>query len=421
MYNKTVLDNGVRIISERVEHLRSVSLGIWVNTGSRDETRAENGVSHFIEHMSFKGTRQRDVLQIAKELDIIGGLSNAFTGKENTCFHGRVLGRHFGRLAEILSDIFLNSTFNSVEMEREREVILQEINMMEDTPDDNLHTLFTELFWDGHPIGWPILGTGETVSAISKETILNYIQKSYVPKEILVVAAGEVDHAQMVSFFKPLFETLPGGGDNRLGRTAPLSRGGFSTHHKALEQVHICLGGEAPSQLDDRRFACAIFNTILGGNMSSRLFQEIREKRGLVYSVYSFLSTYVDAGLLGIYAATEPQNLNLVLQTIQNEIVKLCKGELTDTEVAEAKEHLIGGIYLGSESADNRMMRMAKNEFAFGRLVDYEELVSGLEQVSMDDVVSVACSTFQDREISFAALGPVENDAVDRGLLQYNG
>jgi predicted Zn-dependent peptidase len=345
MYHKTVLDNGVRIISERVEHLRSVSLGIWVNTGSRDETRSENGVSHFIEHMSFKGTCHRDVLQIAKELDVIGGLSNAFTGKENTCFHGRVLGRHFGRLAEILSDIFLNSTFNSVDMEREREVILQEINMMEDTPDDNLHTLFTGLFWEDHPIGWPILGTGETVSAISKETILNYIRKSYVPEEILVVAAGDVDHSKMVSFFQPLFDTVSGADGSRSGRSIPVSKGGFSTQHKALEQVHICLGGEAPSQLDDRRFACAIFNTILGGNMSSRLFQEIREKRGLVYSVYSFLSTYVDTGLLGIYAATEPQHLNRVLKTIQDEIVKLCRGELTESEVAAAKDHLIGGIY----------------------------------------------------------------------------
>jgi predicted Zn-dependent peptidase len=172
--------------------------------------------------------------------------------------------------------------------------------------------------------------------------------------------------------------------------------------------------------LDDKRFACAIFNTILGGNMSSRLFQEIREKRGLVYSVYSFLSTYMDAGLLGIYAATEPKNLNSVLQTIQNEVVKLCRGELTESEVAEAKEHLIGGIYLGSESADNRMMRMAKNEFAFGRYVDYEELVSSLEKVSMDEVVEVACRTFQDREISFAALGPMESESVERDLLKYN-
>jgi len=420
MYRKTVLDNGVRIISERVDHLRSVSLGLWVNTGSRDETPSENGVSHFIEHMSFKGTTHRDVLQIAKELDIIGGLSNAFTGKENTCFHGRVLGRQFGRLAEILSDIFLNSTFSPDEMEREREVILQEINMMEDTPDDNIHTLFTALFWDGHPIGWPILGTGETVSAISKETILNYIQKSYVPEEILIVAAGDVDHSAMVSFFQPLFETLPRAGANRPHRSPPVSKGGFSTYHKALEQVHICLGGEAPSQLDDDRFACALLNAILGGNMSSRLFQEVREKRGLAYSVYSFLSTYMDTGLLGVYAATEPRNMNRVLRTVQDEVLKVCGGDLSDTEVSEAKEHLVGNIYLGSESADNRMMRMAKNEFAFGRYVDHDELAASLERVSRDDVVAVARQTFQRQPISFSALGPVRDEDVDRDLLRYD-
>ncbi len=420
MYHKTRLDNGVRIISERMDHLKSVSLSIWVNTGSRDETHAENGVSHFIEHMSFKGTRRRDSLQIAKDLDIIGGLSNAFTGKENTCFHGRVLGSHFDRLADILSDIFLNSTFNPIEMEREREVILQEIYMMEDTPDDNLHTLFNELFWDGHPIGRPILGTGKTVSAISKETILHYIEKTYIPEEILIVAAGNVDHEKMVSFFRPLFESVSKNGGSNSDRSAPpVSKGGFSTHPKTLEQVHVCLGGAAPSQLDEQRFACAVFNAILGGNMSSRLFQEIREKRGLAYSVYSFLSTYVDAGLLGIYAATEARHLNRLLQTIQKEIRKLCTGNLTAGEVAAAKDHIIGGIYLGSESADNRMMRMAKNEFTFGRYVDYEELVSSLKQVGRDDVVAVARRTFQDSDISFSALGPLENHEIDRGLISY--
>ena len=420
MYRKTVLKNGARIISERLEHLRSVSLGIWVNTGSRDETLSENGVSHFIEHMSFKGTRNRNGLQIAKDLDSIGGLSNAFTGKENTCFHGRVLGKHFDLLADILSDIFLNPTFNPIDMEREREVIFQEINMMEDSPDEKLHMSFNHLFWADHPIGRSILGTGETVSAINKETIVKYMQKSYVPEEILIVAAGDVDHQRMVSYFEPLFESASGVGGLSSGRSVPVSKGGFSVQFKDLEQVHICLGGEAPSQVDDKRFACAIFNTILGGNMSSRLFQEIRENRGLAYSVYSFLSTYVDAGLLGVYAATEKRNLNQVLETIQNEIRSLCNGELTGSDLAAAKDHLVGAIYLGSESADNRMMRIAKNEFAFGRYVDYEELVSDLEGVSLDEVVEIAGSTFQNRKISFAAIGPLKDDTIDVGLIDYN-
>jgi predicted Zn-dependent peptidase len=419
MYRKTILKNGVRIISERLEHLRSVSLGIWINIGSRDEMSSENGVSHFIEHMSFKGTRNRSGIQIAKDLDAIGGMSNAFTGKETTCFHGRVLAKHFGLLAEILSDIFLNPTFNPIDMEREREVIFQEINMTEDSPDENLHMLFNRLFWAEHPIGRSILGTGETVSAISKEVALNYIRKSYTPENILIVAAGDVDHQEMVSYFEPVFESAPGESGLSSVRSVPLSNGGLSVHFKELEQVHVCLGGEAPSQVAEKRFACAILNTIFGGNMSSRLFQEIREKRGLAYSVYSFLSTYVDAGLLGIYAGTEQRNLNRVLETIQNEIRKLCEGELTQSDLAAAKEHLIGGIYLASEGADNRMMRIAKNEFVFGKYVDYEELVSSLEQVSIDEVVETANDTFRKSKISFAALGPLKDENLDRGLLEY--
>jgi len=419
MYRKTILKNGVRIISERLEHLRSVSLGIWINIGSRDEMSSENGVSHFIEHMSFKGTRNRSGIQIAKDLDAIGGMSNAFTGKETTCFHGRVLAKHFGLLAEILSDIFLNPTFNPIDMEREREVIFQEINMTEDSPDENLHMLFNRLFWAEHPIGRSILGTGETVSAISKEVALNYIRKSYTPENILIVAAGDVDHQEMVSYFEPVFESAPGESGLSSARSVPLSNGGLSVHFRELEQVHVCLGGEAPSQVAEKRFACAILNTIFGGNMSSRLFQEIREKRGLAYSVYSFLSTYVDAGLLGIYAGTEQRNLNRVLETIQNEIRKLCEGELTQSDLAAAKEHLIGGIYLASEGADNRMMRIAKNEFVFGKYVDYEELVSSLEQVSIDEVVETANDTFRKSKISFAALGPLKDENLDRGLLEY--
>lgn len=420
MYRKTVLNNGVRIISEQLEHLRSVSLGIWVNRGSRHEDSSENGISHFIEHMSFKGTRNRSSLQIAKELDAIGGLSNAFTGKENTCFHGRVLGRHFTLLSDILSDIFLNPTFDRDDMERERGVIIQEINMMEDSPDDNIHVLFNRFFWHGHPIGMSVLGTGETVSTIGKETILKYIRGFYLPERILVAAAGNVEHESMVSCLAPLLESVSGEDDPNPGRAVPRSNAGVSVHQKDLEQVHICLGGEAPSQASNRRFACSIFNTILGGNMSSRLFQEIRENRGLAYSVYSFLSSYVDTGLLGVYVATECRNINPVLQTIRREIKKLRNGDLSKSDLAAAKEHLMGGIYLASESGDNRMMRIAKNEFVFERYISYEELVSNLEQVTVDDVVEIAQDIFRDGKVSLATLGPVKEEDLDKGCLQFN-
>jgi predicted Zn-dependent peptidase len=420
MYRKTVLKNGVRIISERLKHLQSVSLGIWVNTGSRDELEKENGICHFIEHMIFKGTRDRSSLQIAKELDAIGGLSNAFTGKETTCFHARVLGKHFTALAGILSDIFLNSSYDVNDMERERQVILQEISMVEDTPDDNIHVLFNRLFWGEHPIGMSVLGTSETVSAIGKETILKYIKEYYVPEKILLVAAGNVDHDSMVSYFEPLFESAQGGGKTSFERSIPRTNGGLSVNFKELEQVHICLGGESPSQTSDRRFACAIFSTILGGNMSSRLFQEIRENRGLAYSVYSFLSAYVDTGFLGVYAATDFQNVNPVLETIQAEIKKLSTGELTKSDLTAAKDHLIGSFYLASESADNRMMRVAKNEIVFGRYVGYDELISNLERVTVDEVVEIAGRIFKDGKVSLAALGPIREEDLDKSNIVFS-
>ncbi|MEA2039302.1 MAG: pitrilysin family protein [Thermodesulfobacteriota bacterium] len=419
MYNKTVLKNGVRIISEQLEHLRSVSLGIWVNAGSRDETISENGVSHFIEHMVFKGTRDRTSLQIAKELDAIGGLSNAFTGKENTCFYARVLDKHFRALSDILSDICLNSTFDPDDVERERQVILQEISMVEDTPDDNIHVLFNKFFWIDHPIGMSILGTGESMSAIGKDTMLSYINRYYVPEKIVVAAVGNVDHETVVSYFEPLFGSISGKNLNR-ERSVPRSNPGVSAHFKDLEQVHVCLGGEAPSLSSKRRFPCAILNTILGGNMSSRLFQEVREKRGLAYSIYSFASSYVDSGLLAVYAATDFQNVNPLLGTIQTEVKKITKGEISETDLAAAKDHLIGGIYLASENSDNRMMRIAKNEMVFDRYVNYEELISSLERVTVDEVVECAGEIFGDRKVSLATLGPLREEDLDMSNLDFN-
>jgi len=418
MYHKTVLDNGVRIISENLNHLKSISLGIWVDAGSRDEEKDENGVSHFIEHMIFKGTRNRNSLQIAKELDAIGGLSNAFTGKENTCFHARVLGRHFTTLADIFSDIFLNSNFDYDDMERERQVILQEISMVEDSPEDNIHVLFNQFIWSDHPVGMSVLGTGETVSSLSRETILRYINDYYIPEKIIIAAAGDVDHQSFVSYFKPVLEPLERGSSNSQ-RTAPGPHAGVSVTTKGHEQVHICLGALAPSLSSDRRFASAILNTILGGNMSSRLFQEIRENQGLAYSVYSFLSAYMDTGLMGVYLATDVDNVNPALETIQREIKKIGKGEISEADLSAAKEHLIGGIYLASESADGRMMRIAKNEFNFNRYVEYEELVSELEKVTVDNVIDVSNDIFRQDRISLSTLGPLEEQNLDKGNLQF--
>ena len=418
MYRKTVLKNGVRILSEKLEHYRSVSLGIWVNVGSREETSQENGISHFIEHMIFKGTRSRSSLDIAKQLDAIGGLSNAFTGKESTCFHSRVLDKHFSILSDILSDIFLNSIFDPGEMERERQVILQEINMVEDTPDEHVHVLFNHLFWMNHPLGMSILGTGETVSGIDKETILSYIKRFYTPDRIILSAAGNVDHDALLEYFQPLFDPLEPTRENH-PRTIPDTHGGVRCYHKETEQVHICLGGKAPHLSSDLRFAAAILNTILGGSMSSRLFQEIREKRGLAYAVYSFLSAYIDTGLLGVYVGTDPKQVNRVLRVINKEIKGIQKGDLTETDLAEAREQIIGGVLLGAESTDTRMMRLAKNEYVFGRYMDFDEVIAQMEKVTIDDVLAVVAETFREQAVSLVVLGPVKEADIDMDALRF--
>jgi predicted Zn-dependent peptidase len=419
MYRKTLLQNGVRIVSERMDYLPSVSLGIWVNVGSRDEAELENGISHFIEHMIFKGTRRRTGLQIAKELDAMGGFSNAFTGKESTCFHARVLGKHFDPLAEILSDIFLNSTFPPDEMEKEKDVVRQEISMVEDIPEENVQSLFNRHFWGGHPMGMPILGSEGTVSAIRREDIRDYIRRFYVPDRILIAAAGAVDHERLVGFFSPLLDHVEPG-PVALTRSAPEVRPGWSCRTKDLEQVHVCLGAAAPSLCDERRFACAILNTILGGNMSSRLFQEIREKQGLAYTVYSFHTSYLDSGMLGAYLATDPDQVKAALETLSQELRKIRSGELSDADLAAAREHLIGGIYLSSESADNRMMRNAKNELVYGRYVPYEEVTERLEAVRLEDVLEAAKEIFQEGRVAMTVLGPLGEDEIGKHPLKFD-
>jgi predicted Zn-dependent peptidase len=342
MYRKTVLQNGIRIVTEKLEHSCALSLGIWVSVGSRDEVEKESGISHFIEHMIFKGTEARDSLRIAKELDAIGGFSNAFTGKEYTCFHAKVLDKHFPILADILSDIFLHSIFNTQDIKREKQVIFQEIRMVDDSPEEYIHDMFQAQFWLNHPLGRSI-----------------------------------------------------------------------------LEQVHIILGGKAPHLLSDARFASALFNTILGGNMSSRLFQEIREKMGLAYSIYSFLSEYIDAGLLGVCVATDTSQVNNVLQITNREIKKIQKGDISQADLLAAREHLIGAILLSSENTDTRMMRIAKNECVFGRYISYEELVERLEKVTVDDVVHCAQEIFKSDVVSLATLGPFNQTELDPENLQF--
>jgi predicted Zn-dependent peptidase len=412
IYKKTVFANGARIITEALSHAKSASLGVWVNAGSRDERDKERGIFHLIEHMIFKGTESRSAMQIAKELDTMGGFSNAFTGKEQTCFHGRVLDKHLRPLSDLLSDIFINSTFAESDLELEKSVILQEISMIEDTPDEYVSVLFDEHFWEGDPLGRPIVGTRETVGKMGRGEILDYVSHFYSPERVVIAAAGNIDHDLLVEYFWPSFEPLSNGESSPPARSTPRVTPTVASYPKELEQVHLCLGAQASSLSGERRYAESIFNTILGGNMSSRLFQEIREKRGLAYSLYSHISAYMDAGLLRIYVATDKEHVNRVLELIELQIKRIQHGDLSADDVACAKEYLTGGILLAAESMGNLMIRLARNEFIFERYISYEELIAELEKVTLDEVVSVARRVFSTGKVSLTLLGPVDKDKV---------
>jgi len=418
-YKKTVFDNGTKIITESISHAKSVSLGIWVNAGSRDELDKKRGIFHFIEHMIFKGTKSRSAIQIAKDLDTIGGFSNAFTGKEQTCFHARVLNKHLQFLIDLFSDIFINSLFAEKDLELEKSVVLQEISMMEDTPDEYIHVLSDQTFWRGDPLGRPILGTKETVSKITRKDILDYVSRFYSPKESSYCSSGNVDHDLLVDYFRSFLEHLPVENNVSLARPTPLITPTVSSYPKELEQVHLCLGAQASSLSGEKRFAEAIFNTILGGNMSSRLFQEIREKRGLAYSVYSYISAFIDTGLLRIYVAIDKKEINRVVKLIGILIKGIQNGDLSEDDIARTKECLIGGILLGAENMGNLMMRLAKNEFIFERYIGYEEVIKELKKVTLNEVIDVSKRVFSAGNVSMTALGPVDKDKISVDPLNF--
>jgi predicted Zn-dependent peptidase len=406
MVQKTVLPNGLRIITENIPHLVSVAMGIWVDNGSRDESPEWKGISHFIEHMIFKGTKKRSAQQIAKELDAIGGLSNAFTSREQTCFHAKVLGPHLPQVTEILLDIFLQSVFDPEEVEREQLVVLQEISMVEDTPDEYVHVLYGETVYEGNPLGQNILGTPATVRAFTQDQLRRYLRRAYGPEKVVVAAAGQVDHEAFVSLLAPELSQLPPAGFSP-DRQQPGLTSKFRVVSRDLEQVHLALGGWAPAATDGRRYAGTLLNVIVGGNMSSRLFQEVREKRGLAYAIYSYLSSFQDTGIWGIYTAVAKETLAETLEVIGRELLKVKRGEVTANELAMAKEFVKGGIWLGAENSDNRMSRLAKNELHFGRDLPFEEIMSGLDAVTREDLAELADTIIRGDRFSLVALGPV--------------
>ena len=415
-YNKSLLNNGIRIVTKKIPQVRSVAMGVWVNVGARDEKVEEGGLSHFIEHMIFKGTERRTAHQIAKEFDAIGGQFNAFTSKENTCYYAKVMDTHLDTMVDLLSDIFLNSIFDPGEVERERQVILQEIKMLEDTPDEHVHVMLARAVWGSHPLGRSILGTPETVSRFDSDIIKEYFSRAYQPERIVIAAAGNLEHEPFVELIARSF-AVDRIENNFPERAKPTMDWVATTHTKDLEQVHICLGAKGVHTTDPRRHACALLNVVLGGNMSSRLFQEIRERRGLAYAIFSFASSYCDTGLLGIYVGVEKSNTQKVLQLIAKEMTHLKEKPIDDSELRNAKEHLKGGLYLAAESTDNQMTRLAHNEINFGRHVPLLEMVDNIKRVSTEDILRLACEICQDKAVSLALLGPIDEKASYKDML----
>ncbi|WP_182199203.1 M16 family metallopeptidase [Paraliobacillus salinarum] len=403
MLHKNYCNNGLRIVLETIPTVRSVTIGIWVKTGSRDETIENNGISHFLEHMFFKGTTKRSAKDIAESFDAIGGQVNAFTSKEYTCYYAKVLDAHKDLAIDLLSDMLFHSTFDEVELEKEKNVVLEEIRMAEDTPDDIVHDLLAEASFGNHALSYPILGREETIKKFTREDLINYKHAHYTPNNIVISIAGNVDE----SFTKDV-EVAFDQFDNE-SRSKILVKPQFEpiqlTKQKPTEQAHLCIGYQGlPTEAEDI-FSLIIVNNVLGGSMSSRLFQEIREERGLAYSVFSYHSSFVDNGLLTIYAGTGKQYLSTLQETIEQTIDNFVSNGLTDKELTNSKEQLKGNLLLGLESTNSRMSRNAKNELILGRHRSLDELTEQINQVNKESTDRVLNKIF-DNKYSTALISP---------------
>jgi len=403
----TRLDNGVRVISESVRDVASMALGVWVENGSRYETERLRGVSHFIEHLLFKGTPTRSARRIAEEIESLGGSIDAFTGKEYTCYHTRTLGAHLDVAMDVLSDIFLHALLRSDDVEVERQVIIQEILESEDLPDDYVHDYHLESYWPGHPLGWPVAGTVESVSALSRADIATFMADRYRPDRVLIVAAGAVDHDTLVENCRRRFDAMEGSYRHAVADKPDFCPGVFVCP-RDIEQVHLVLGMPGLAMMDPRRYSAEVLITALGGGMSSRLFQEVREERGLAYSIYAFQSPFRDIGYTGVYAATRKDAVGDVVELITGCLARIAENGLEPGELADAKGQLIGSIPLSLESTDARMFRIARNHIYAEREIPVSEVIDQLRATTESDVLEVAREIFDFDRLGVALLGDAD-------------
>jgi predicted Zn-dependent peptidase len=407
----TVLDNGVRVLSEELDQFRSATVGIWVENGSRYETAPENGISHFLEHVFFKGTKRRSARKIAEEIEAVGGILNAFTGRELTCYYARVLGTDLPLALDVLGDVFCESTFPPDEIERERTVILSEIAESEDSPDQQAQQLFDNALWPGHALSRPICGTPETVSGMQRDDFLKFIADRYRADRIVVAAAGSLEHDRLVDWASEALSGLAGVTEPPV-LTVPHTATGLHVHQRELEQVQMLLGVPGLSSLDERRFAAFVLNTAFGEGMSSRLFQEVREKRGKAYSIYSFLDSTLNAGSVGVYAALGADAVGEVVGVVRDEMLSLRDKGLEEGEFLRAKTQIKGSILLNLESCVSRMRRVAVNEIQLGRTLPIDEIGQRIDAVTQDDIRDLAGELFGSQDLLVSLLGKVPEGAV---------
>ncbi|MDF0664699.1 MAG: pitrilysin family protein [Nitrospira sp.] len=413
MYRKLILDNGIRLVTERIPTLKSVTIGIWVNTGSRDESPAEAGYSHFIEHMFFKGTATRSATDISREIDSLGGEMNAFTTRETTTFYVKVLDQHLPKALDLLSDLFLRSRLGRNEMEKEKQVVLEEIRMVQDDPEDLVQELHTKLVMGRHPLSRPILGYESTIVRMNRSNLLDYIDAHYRPEEIVVAVAGNFDPYQLEKTMARTFGRYRKSSSYlHRKRWPPELQGGVMMKQKPLEQVHLCVGFEGVEAGHKDRYAVYALNAVLGGSVSSRLFQEVREKRGLSYSIYSFLSGYSDGGTITVYVGIRAREVERVLDLVHREIRKLTRHGLDGHELKRTKDQMKGSLMLSLESSHSRMNKLAKDELIAGTHTTLEDLMMEIDGVTEQQVFHTAQRLFVHDRIALTGLGPLSSRQV---------
>jgi predicted Zn-dependent peptidase len=413
---RDVLDNGIRLLTERMTQVRSISIGVWLTRGSRHEAGERGGIAHFVEHMLFKGTTTRSAEDIAQAIDSIGGQLDAFTAKEYASYYIKVLDEHLPLAIDILSDIVMNPAFSADDIEREKKVVVEEIKMVEDTPDDLVHELFTQGFWADHPLGRPILGTRETVESFTTDLLRDYFRDAYTARNLIISAVGNLDHERVRELVDKKFASVPTVGE-ALDEQAPTVAPKILVRNKELEQSHLCLGASSYPQNHDDRYASYVLNTLLGGSMSSRLFQNVREKRGLAYAVFSGLSAYRDAGSFTIYAGCSNEAVGEVIDLVVEELRGVKQAAVPGAELQRAKDHLKGSLMLSLENTASRMSHLARQEIYFDRQFGLDETLQGIERVTTKDVQRVAVDLFRDGSLSATVLGNVNGLQIPRERL----